>query len=261
MTFGTDGSIGPFFSYFTKFHIWCRIERGKVSFNYEEEYKMKETWEFVGIVSLRLFAALLCGSIIGLERKKRRKKAGIRTHCLVALGAAIFAIVSKYGFADVISPENDADISRVAANVVTGVSFLGAGVIFFRNKSVSGLTTAAGIWSVAGIGLALGCGLYSVGGVGTLCMLFCQYVIYKPLRKLEGYTPRPVQAKILHGNENLEKFMGILRDIDKNFMVQSLTKHPDGSVDIVFSIRGNEEFVFDIYEFMNKYPFVTQMNI
>ncbi|MCR5828936.1 MAG: MgtC/SapB family protein [Lachnospiraceae bacterium] len=222
---------------------------------------MRETWEFLGIVSLRLVTALICGAVVGLERKKRRKKAGIRTHCLVALGAAIFAIISKYGFSDVISPGNDADIARVAANVVSGVSFLGAGVIFLRNKSVSGLTTAAGIWSVAGVGLAVGCGLYSVGAVGTLCMLFCQYVIYKPLRKIEGYTPRPVQARIVKGDENIDNFIGVLKNIDKDFLIQSLTKHPDGSIDIVFSIKGNGEFAFDIYDFMKKYPYITQMNI
>ncbi|MCR5521890.1 MAG: MgtC/SapB family protein [Lachnospiraceae bacterium] len=222
---------------------------------------MIETWEFLGVVSLRLFAALICGAVIGFERKKRAKKAGIRTHCLVALGAAVFAIVSKYGFIDLTTPGNDADIARVAANVVTGVSFLGAGVIFLRNKSVSGLTTAAGIWSVSAVGLAIGCGLYTVGAVGTVCMVFCQYVIYKPLRKLEGHTPRLVQARLAPGDSNLEAFMNVVRSIDHEVTLQSLTKHPDGSVDIVLGIRSAEEPVIDIYDFMQKHPYVTQMNI
>lgn len=222
---------------------------------------MIESWDFVGIVSLRLFAALVCGAVVGFERKKRAKKAGIRTHCLVALGAAIFAVVSKYGFIDLMTPGNDADIARVAANVVTGVSFLGTGVIFLRNKSVSGLTTAAGIWSVSAIGLAIGCGLYTVGAVGTVCMVICQYVIYRPLRKIEGHTPRQVQARLAPGDGLVEEFIGIMRGIDKEVSISSLTNHPDGSVDIVFSLRTADDPVIDIYDFMKNHPYVTQMNI
>ena len=222
---------------------------------------MVETWEFFGIVALRLFLALVCGAIIGFERKKRSKKAGIRTHCLVCLGAAIFAVVSKYGFIDLLTPQNDADIARVAANVVTGVSFLGAGVIFLRNRSVSGLTTAAGIWTVSAVGLAIGCGLYAVGGVGTVCMVFCQYALYRPLRKLEGHTSRQLQVRVAPGDGNLESLIETLRDIDKELTVTSLTKHPDGSADVVFSIRTANEHVVDIYEFMNSHPYVVQMNI
>ena len=76
---------------------------------------MIETWEFLGTVSLRLFVALICGAVVGFERKKRAKKAGIRTHCLVALGAAVFAVVSKYGFTDIIASGNDADIAEMKA--------------------------------------------------------------------------------------------------------------------------------------------------
>ena len=222
---------------------------------------MIETWEFLGTVSLRLFVALICGAVVGFERKKRAKKAGIRTHCLVALGAAVFAVVSKYGFTDIIASGNDADIARVAANVVTGVSFLGAGVIFLRNKSVSGLTTAAGIWTVSAIGLAIGCGLYTVGCVGTVCMVICQYVIYKPLRKLEGHTPRQVQARLAPGEGNLESYLDVLKKLDDELTIISLTKHPDGAVDVVCGLRTADDPVIDIYDFMKKYSYITQMNI
>lgn len=221
---------------------------------------MAETWKFIGIVSLRLFASLLCGAVVGFERKRRAKKAGIRTHCLVALGAAIFGIISKYGFLDLISEGSSADIARVAANVVTGVSFLGAGVIFLRNRSVSGLTTAAGIWSVSAVGLAFGCGLYTVGIVGTFGMVFCQYVIYRPLRKLEGHTPRQVQARLAPGEGNLDSFIEVIKSIDREVTVNSLTKHPDGSIDIVCGVRSPNDPVVDIVEFMKKHTYVTQMN-
>ena len=222
---------------------------------------MVETWEFFGIVALRLFASLICGAVVGFERKRRSKKAGIRTHCLVCLGAAIFAIVSKFGFIDLLTPQNDADIARVAANVVTGVSFLGAGVIFLKNRSVSGLTTAAGIWTVSAVGLAIGCGLYTVGCIGTGCMVFCQYALYRPLRKLEGHTPRQLQVRVAPGEGNLESLIEVLKEIDKELIVTSLTKHSDGSSDIVFSIRTSNEHVVGIYEFMKEHPYVTQMNI
>ena len=107
--------------------------------------------------------------------------------CLVALGSAIFAIVSKYGFLDIIFIDGaTVDTSRVAANIVTGVCFLGAGMIFVRGKSISGLTTAAGIWTVSAIGMVFGCGMYSLGLISTGLIAVIQYILQKPLIMLEG---------------------------------------------------------------------------
>ena len=99
---------------------------------------------------LRVIVASVLGYMIGYERKNRDKSAGMRTHAIVALGAALMMVVSKYGFYDV----EKVDSSRVAAQIVSGVGFLGAGVIFVRNNTVSGLTTAAGLWTTAGVGMA-----------------------------------------------------------------------------------------------------------
>ena len=107
---------------------------------------------------LRIAIACVLGTAIGHERRNRNKSAGIRTHAIVAMGSALMMIVSKYGFADVA----DHDASRVAAQIVSGVGFLGAGMIFVRNNLVNGLTTAAGIWATAGIGMAIGAGLYLI---------------------------------------------------------------------------------------------------
>ena len=99
---------------------------------------------------LRIAIAALCGGIIGFERSRMRKEAGLRTHIIVAVGAALLMIVSKYGFMDILdTPGIRVDGSRVAANVITGISFLGAGVIFVRDVSIKGLTTAAGLWGWA----------------------------------------------------------------------------------------------------------------
>lgn len=124
---------------------------------------------------LRIIIATALGLIIGSERKNRNKSAGIRTHAIVALGAALIMVVSKYGFFDAKSY----DAARVAAQVVSGVGFLGAGVIFVRNNLVNGLTTAAGIWATAGVGLAMGSGLYVIGICSTLLILFLQFIMHK----------------------------------------------------------------------------------
>lgn len=128
-------------------------------------------WDYL----IRVVVACLCGGLVGLERTKRLKEAGIRTHIIVALGATLIMVVSKYGFGDVA----DADASRIASNVITGISFLGAGVIFVRGGSVKGLTTAAGIWATAAIGLALGAGMYTVGVLCTALMILLQIALHK----------------------------------------------------------------------------------
>ena len=125
-------------------------------------------WEFV----LRLFVAGILGAIIGLEREYRAKEAGFRTHFLVSLGSALIMIVSQYGFQNVLGmPSMSLDPSRVAAQVVTGIGFIGAGTIIIQRQFVRGLTTAAGIWVASGIGLAIGGGMYGVGIVATFFTL------------------------------------------------------------------------------------------
>jgi putative Mg2+ transporter-C (MgtC) family protein len=112
--------------------------------------------------------ALVLSAAVGLEREIRQKNAGLRTHTLVGVGAALFMLISKYGFTDVLQPRLVVlDPSRVAAQVVTGVGFLGAGLIFVRRDSVRGLTTAASIWVTAAIGSAAGAGLPVLAALAT----------------------------------------------------------------------------------------------
>jgi putative Mg2+ transporter-C (MgtC) family protein len=106
-----------------------------------------------------LALAFVLSSLIGLEREWRQKSAGLRTHALVGLGAALFLIISKYGFTDVLGPRVVLDPSRVAAQIVTGIGFIGGGLIFVRGDAVRGLTTAAIVWVTAAIGMACGAGL------------------------------------------------------------------------------------------------------
>jgi putative Mg2+ transporter-C (MgtC) family protein len=112
---------------------------------------------------LRLLVAGILGAIIGLDREYRAKEAGYRTHFLVSLGSALIMIVSQYGFQEIIKENSvSLDPSRVAAQVVSGIGFIGAGTIIFQKQIVRGLT-AAGIWATAGIGLAVGAGMYTIG--------------------------------------------------------------------------------------------------
>ena len=143
------------------------------------------SFEFQMVCAVRLILASCCGLCIGIERTNRLKDAGIRTHLIVCMGAALMMLVSKYGFFDV-SPLTEffkADVSRVASSVVSGVGFLGAGSILVTGKRhVTGLTTAAGLWASACMGLAAGAGFYE----GALMMCVLIYVVLVSLNKLDS---------------------------------------------------------------------------
>jgi len=106
-----------------------------------------------------LVLAFVLSTVIGVERQRKLKSAGLRTHALVGLGAAVFTLVSAYGFSSVVGSSVVLDPSRIAAQIVSGIGFIGAGVIFVRQNAVTGLTTAASIWVTAGIGMACGAGM------------------------------------------------------------------------------------------------------
>lgn len=126
-------------------------------------------WNFI----LRLFIAGALGTMIGLDREYRAKDAGFRTHFLVSLGSALFMVVSQYGFEEFLSTHDGSrfDPSRIAAQVVSGIGFIGAGTIMFHRQIVRGLTTAASLWATAGIGLAAGAGMYLVAVAATALAL------------------------------------------------------------------------------------------
>lgn len=139
----------------------------------------------MGELFLRLAMATILGGLVGLERERLDRAAGLRTHALVCVASALIMVVSTYGFP--IPPGRDAtgfgmDPSRIAAQVVSGIGFLGAGVIIFRGGTIRGLTTAATLWSVAGVGLAAGGGLYLAAIAGTVFMLLIQAGL-KPLER------------------------------------------------------------------------------
>ena len=166
---------------------------------------MDQTW--ISLLNICLAAGL--SLLIGLEREFYSKQAGVRTYTLVGMGAALFTVVSKYGFFDVISPQSTGfDGSRVAAQIVSGIGFIGAGLIFVRRDAVRGLTTAAGIWFVAAVGMAAGAGMHVVS-----CLVSVLYlVVMLGLRPLTRAMPH-ARSTIRHFTIHYLDGHGILRDI------------------------------------------------
>lgn len=145
---------------------------------------------------LRIFIAGICGGMIGYERKNRHKEAGVRTHLMVALASALMMVVSKYGFNDILSDYIKLDPSRVAAGIVTGVGFLGAGMIFMRKHTINGLTTSAGIWATVGVGMAVGGGMYFIGVAATMMIVLLQIILHKNLRILRNFNTEQICVKL-----------------------------------------------------------------
>ena len=188
---------------------------------------------------IRLCVAGLLGAGIGIERELRAKEAGIRTHFLVALGSSLMMIVSQHGFGDLmpVIGYGRFDPSRVAAQIVSGIGFLGAGMIIFRKESVQGLTTAAGLWVAAGIGMAIGGGMYILGMTATVLALICFEVLRVSSTRL-GLITRSVHVTFTTKNESsLEKTIAILRE--KRFLPgnYSFRKENDGNLRVSMVIR------------------------
>lgn len=200
-------------------------------------------WEYV----LRLVVACLCGVCVGFERSRRFKDAGVRTHVMVTLGAALIMIVSKYGFQDIPALEMmKVDASRVASNVVTGVGFLGAGVIFFKGTSIKGLTTAAGIWTTAGIGLALGAGMYFIGIASAVIMIIAQFFLHRVLKSVDSYSTSEMSVSLQNEPGVIE---GFKNQLDKeNLVIQAckiIKNAEEGTITLKATVRMPHDMEFE----------------
>ena len=185
---------------------------GLTQFLPESWMSVYDILEFV----LRIIVALLLGGIIGVERTHRQKEAGIRTHCMVALASALFMIVSKYAFLDVVEigavGGKGVDPSRIASQIVNGISFLGAGVIFKQGKStIKGLTTAAGMWATAAVGMAVGAGLYIVGISVTAVMMLTQVFLHRHPIAHDAAVVQEINVSMLNQPELCEAFEALVK--------------------------------------------------
>lgn len=183
---------------------------------------------------LRLVVASVCGALIGLEREKRLKNAGIRTHIIVAISSALMMVVSKYGFFDVLEFDSiSVDASRIAAGVVTAIGFLGAGVIYVRKENTIGLTTAAGLWATVGIGIALGAGMYMLGIASTILILLIQFILHSHFFKLSIQISASVKITIGQNGMDFDDVRDFFKENNISIKNAQLSKDENGRV--VFS--------------------------
>ena len=212
---------------------------------------------------IRLVIAASCGFVIGFERKSRSKEAGIRTHTIVCFASALIMIVSKYCAADMLEPLaagiKGADPSRIAAQIVSGIGFLGAGIIFYKRNLLHGLTTAAGVWATAGIGMAIGCGMIVTGIVSTLILVLLQVLLHRPWRILlnQSSSYLHVQLTVTEADvlDRIQDIFHINRVVD---FKTSTSK--DGTNTADMEITTDVEFTpKQLYELMLKYDFIRSV--
>lgn len=187
---------------------------------------------------LRLLVAGICGFLIGYERKNRYKEAGVRTHMIVAVGAALIMIVSKYGFNDILLLNGyNLDPSRIAAQIVSGIGFLGAGMIFIRGQAVNGLTTAAGVWTTAGVGMAIGAKLYFIGIAATVLVLIIQIVLHKNLRFLHIPMLEQMKVRLQESSEALSFLQQALKEHRIEIINLKAEKKSPGCLDVELYVK------------------------
>lgn len=210
----------------------------------------------------RILIAAVMGASIGIERRWRDKGAGIRTHCIIAVTSAVFMIISKYAFVDLVDVNGTrgADSARIAAQVVSGISFLGAGIIFKQGRaSVRGLTTAAGMWATASIGLTVGAGLYWLGTFTTATILILQFLLHNLPTGAHTLTEQEITIRMKDKPENIEafhSFLGERRHVVEESTVQRNSS--DGSVEIRLCVRIDPPLEYkETLEYMNHHPEVS----
>lgn len=225
-------------------------------------FSMSQILEFC----LRVIVAALCGAAIGFERTRRFKEAGIRTHIIVCVAAAMAMIVSKYGFADLSADggmfgTRGADPARIAAQVVSGISFLGAGVIFRHGGTVTGLTTAAGVWATAGIGLAVGAGMYWLGIFVSVLVALLQIMTHWFAIGADAYASNHLRATVRADGRFREVLQKKLSEWKAQTVDSKVQRNEDGSITYEFTLmmpRGipNEELM----ELAAKYDEIVEIS-
>lgn len=202
-----------------------------------EFFRQYDWWQVLEFF-IRILVACLCGAGIGFERSKRFKEAGIRTHIMVCFASALMMIASKYAFADLIGDlagTRGTDPARIAAQVVTGVSFLCAGVIFKNGMTVKGLTTAAGLWAASGVGLVIGAGMYVIGIGATIVMVLIQLIMHRVQVGFDAYKNTHLRITVFNDEEFRQPFINYLEE-HKVQITETLMKSND-----------RNEITYDLY--------------
>ena len=209
---------------------------------------------------VRIVLACGCGAVIGVERSHRLKEAGVRTHLLVCCTAALVIIISKYGFADLINEKGaeffgvrGADPARIAAQVVSAISFLCAGVIFKQGSMIKGLTTAAGLWATAGIGLALGAGMFPLGIFTTVMVLLTQIIMHRLPIMNDHYQNNHIEITVADDASFRSALTQQLKDWHAQVIENSITLNQDGTTSYSIVVKMNNSITQeDIFAFLEK---------
>ncbi|MBN8859252.1 MAG: MgtC/SapB family protein [Sphingobacteriales bacterium] len=187
-------------------------------------------------ILIRLSLASLFGALIGLERERKDWTAGLRTHMMVCVGSCLTMMVSAFGFSDILGTEHVVlDPSRIAAQVISGIGFIGAGtILFLKQGTIRGLTTASGLWTVAAIGLATGSGLYFAAGTTTIVAL----IILWALQPLEQIYSKKFKQKTLR--------IVTRPDANNTALLNNLLNKPDLKIQTFTLDKSDDEFVFQL---------------
>lgn len=172
------------------------------------------------IYIVRIILSGICGLMIGWERQKRIKSAGIKTHFIIAVASALMVIVSKYGFLDALTVSGTSvDVSRVAAGILAGVGLMGGGLVISGKQGfTSGITTAAGLWATIAIGMCFGAGMYIVGFATTLLLLLAQFFFHKSVKLAQGYWHGQIDFYVKKGEIDVEEVSARLEDVEINVL-------------------------------------------
>ena len=212
---------------------------------------------------LRLLLSAALGALVGLERSKRQKEAGIRTHCIIACTSALFMIVSKYAFMDcgAVDGLRGADPARIAAQVVSGISFLGAGVIFKNGNSIRGLTTAAGMWGTSAVGMAVGAGMYWLGLCEAAVLVAIQVILHRFPVGADALTTQELLVEMEDTDAMHQRFDDLLKKHRGQVTDSSLTRE-DGYLRMEITAKLEPPITHDeAMTFMKENPGVRRMYV
>lgn len=231
---------------------------------FNSQFSMLQQLDFC----LRLVAACLCGAAIGYQRSKHFKEGGIRTHIIVCCAASLIMVISKYGFVDMtnvggaaLSGTRGADPARVAAQVVSGIGFLGAGVIFKNDGIVKGLSAAACIWATAAIGLAMGAGMWIVGLAATVLVTLLQWMLYHFAAWTDAYATSRLHFTVENGHEFNRSLTEQLDQWNAHPINSRITRRKDGTTDYDLTIRRRTEISYaEMKDFMESHPEILSVS-
>lgn len=206
---------------------------------------------------VRLILAAVCGGAIGYERKNRGKEAGIRTHIIVSVASCLMMILSQYGFDKFLAHYSSSGIevrldpSRIAAQIVSGVGFLGAGMIFTHDRTITGLTTAAGVWATAGIGMSMGCGMYFIGGAGTVIIVVLQIILHKNLRFMHTPVDRELTFTLDDDSDEMAYVFNVLTKYDLIVTDMRFERSGSNLMKLIITVSSHHEV--DMIQLMNTF--------